>query len=61
MAKFRIVHLPPGKKSNKNVVRVRVRDLKPKTDPKGGATDEKKDDKRTSARKGKADFMKGLD
>jgi hypothetical protein len=46
MAKFRIVHLPPGEKSNKNMVRVRVYDLKPKTDPKGGAADEKKDDKR---------------
>jgi hypothetical protein len=46
MARFRIVRLPPGGKSNKNVVRVRVYDLKPKTDPKGGAADEKKDDKR---------------
>ena len=61
MAKFRIVHLPPGEKSNKNMVRVRVYDLKPKTDPKGGAADEKKDDKRTSGRTGEADFMKGLD
>jgi hypothetical protein len=52
MAKFRIVHLPPGEKSNKNVVRVKVRDLKPKTDPKGGAADEKKDDKRAPGRKG---------
>jgi hypothetical protein len=63
MAKFRIVHLPPGEKSNKNknVVRVRVYDLKPKTDPKGGAADEKKDDKRPSGRTGEADFMKDLD
>ena len=37
-----------------------VRDLKPKTDPKGGATDEKKENKRPSGRKGEADFMKGL-
>jgi hypothetical protein len=37
-----------------------VRDLKPKTDPKGGSEDEKKDDKRPSSRKGEADFMKGL-
>jgi hypothetical protein len=37
-----------------------VRDLKPKTDPKGGSEDEKKDDKRPSGRKGEADFMKGL-
>jgi hypothetical protein len=37
-----------------------VRDLKPKADPKGGAEDEKKDDKRPSGRKGEADFMKGL-
>jgi hypothetical protein len=61
MAKFRIVHLPPGEKSNKNMVRVSVYDLKPKTDPKGGAADEKKDDKRPSGRTGEADFMKGLD
>ena len=39
---------------------VGVRDLKPKADPKGGATDEKKDDKPSSGRKGEADFMKGL-
>jgi hypothetical protein len=39
---------------------VKVRDLKPKTDPKGGATDEKKDDKRASGRTGEADFMQGL-
>jgi hypothetical protein len=31
---------------------VKVRDLKPKTDPKGGAADEKKDDKRAPGRKG---------
>jgi len=38
MAKFRIVNLPPGGKSNKNVVRVtKVRDQKPSKDPKGGA------------------------
>ena len=40
---------------------VEVRDLKPKTDPKGGATDsKKKDDKRSSGRTGEADFMEGL-
>ena len=39
---------------------VEVRDLKPKTDPKGGATDAKKDDKRDSGRTGEADFMQGL-
>jgi len=39
---------------------VKVRDLKPKTDPKGGATDTKKDDKRASGRTGEADFMQGL-
>ena len=39
---------------------VDVRDLKPKTDPKGGATDAKKDDKRDSGRTGEADFMQGL-
>jgi hypothetical protein len=60
MAKFRIVHLPSGEKSKKNVVRVKVRDLKPNTDPKGGAADEKKDDKRPSGRAGEADFMKRL-
>jgi hypothetical protein len=37
-----------------------VRDLKPKTDPKGGAKDAKKDDKRPSGRTGEADFMEGL-
>jgi len=37
-AKFRIVDLPPGGKSNKNVVRVvKVHDLKPSKNPKGGA------------------------
>jgi hypothetical protein len=39
---------------------VEVRDLKPKTDPKGGATDAKKDDKGGSGRTGEADFMEGL-
>ena len=39
---------------------VEVRDLKPKIDPKGGARDAKKDDKRASGRKGEADFMQGL-
>jgi hypothetical protein len=40
---------------------VEVRDLKPKTDPKGGATEaKKKDDKRASGRTGEADFMQGL-
>ena len=39
---------------------IEVRDLKPKTDPKGGATDEKKDDKGDSSRTGEADFMEGL-
>ena len=39
---------------------IEVRDLKPKTDPKGGARDEKKDDKRPSGRKGEADFMRGV-
>jgi len=39
---------------------VEVRDLKPKTDPKGGATGAKKGDKRASRRTGEADFMQGL-
>jgi hypothetical protein len=39
---------------------VEVRDLKPKIDPKGGATDAKKGDKRASRRTGEADFMQGL-
>ena len=39
---------------------VDVRDLKPKTDPKGGTKDAKKDDKRDSGRTGEADFMEGL-
>ena len=37
MARFRIVHLPLGEKSKKNVVRVKVLDLKPSKNPKGGA------------------------
>jgi len=38
MARFRIVDFPPGGKSNKNVVRVvKVRDLKPSKNLKGGA------------------------
>src|SRR5215472_2103735 len=38
LAKFRIIDLPPGGKSNKNVVRVvKVRDLKPSKNPEGGA------------------------
>jgi hypothetical protein len=39
---------------------VEVHDLKPKTDPKGGATGAKKDDKRACGRTGEADFMEGL-
>jgi hypothetical protein len=39
---------------------IELRDLKPNTDPKGGAAKDKKDDKRSSGRKGEADFMKGL-
>jgi len=39
---------------------VTVRDLKPKTDPKGGAADTNKDDERPPGRKGEADFMEGL-
>ncbi|HEV3100199.1 MAG TPA: hypothetical protein VGY75_10855 [Candidatus Udaeobacter sp.] len=39
---------------------IAVRDLKPKTDPKGGATDTEKDDKGPSGRKGEVDFMQGL-
>jgi hypothetical protein len=39
---------------------VEVRDLNPKTDPKGGATDAKKGDKRAARRTGEADFMQGL-
>ena len=39
---------------------VDVRDLKPKTDPKGGTKDAKEDDKRGSGRTGEADFMQGL-
>jgi len=38
MAKFRFVHLPLGEKSKKNVVRVKVRDLKPSKNPKGGGS-----------------------
>ena len=39
---------------------VEVRDLKPKTDPKGGTKEAKEDDKRGSGRTGEADFMQGL-
>ena len=39
---------------------VEVRDLKPKTDAKGGTTDAKKGDKPASGRTGEVDFMKGL-
>ena len=37
-----------------------LRDLKPKTDPKGSAAEGKNNDERSSGRKGEADFMKGL-
>ena len=39
---------------------VDVRDLKPRTDPKGSATEAKKDDKHAFGRTGEADFMEGL-
>jgi len=39
---------------------IELRDLKANIDPKGGAAKGKKDDKRSSGRKGEADFMKGL-
>ena len=39
---------------------IEVRDLKPKTDAKGGAKDAKKDEQRPSRRTGEADFMRGL-
>jgi hypothetical protein len=39
---------------------VEVRDLKPKIDSKGGASDAKKDDEGGSGRTGEADFMQGL-
>ena len=50
----------PAESAEKKKREVGVHDLKPKADPKGGATDEKKDDKPSSGRKGEADFMKGL-
>jgi hypothetical protein len=50
----------PSESAEKKKRELGVRDLKPKADPKGGAEDEKKDDKRPSGRKGEADFMKGL-
>jgi len=40
--------------------KIEVRDLKPKTDPQGGASDAKKDDERASGPTGEVDFMKGL-
>ena len=39
---------------------VELRDLNPNTDPKGGVPKGRRDDKRSSGRKGEADFMKGL-
>jgi len=36
-----------------------VRDLKPEIDPKGGASDAKKDDEGGSGRTGEAGFMQG--
>jgi len=39
---------------------VELRDLNPNTDPKGGVAKGRRDDKRSSGRKGEADFMKGL-
>jgi hypothetical protein len=46
-----------GKKKKREI---EVRDLKPKTDAKGGATEADKDDKGPSRRTGEADFMQGL-
>jgi hypothetical protein len=39
---------------------IEVRDLKPKTDPKRGATDTNKVEERPSGQTGQADFMEGL-
>lgn len=50
---------PESSEKKKRVVS--VRDLKLKSDPKGGgATDTERDDKDPSGRKGEADFMQGL-
>ena len=50
---------PESSEKKKRVVP--VRDLKLKSDPKGGgATDTETDDKGPSGRKGEADFMQGL-
>jgi hypothetical protein len=51
------VTIPFMKTYSDSIREVEVRDLKPKTDPKGGA---KKGDKRASRRTGEADFMQGL-
>jgi hypothetical protein len=45
----------PTKKKEKEL---KIRDLKPKDDVKGGAPDGKKDEKPTSRRTGEIDFMK---
>jgi hypothetical protein len=46
----------PAESSEKKKRAIAVRDLKPKTDPKGG----EKEDKPLSGRTGEADFMEGL-
>jgi hypothetical protein len=47
----------PTKKKEKEL---KIRDLKPKDDVKGGAPDGKKDEKPTPRRTGEIDFMKYL-
>jgi hypothetical protein len=46
--------------SGKEKREIKVRDLKPETDPKGGAADANEEDRRPSGRTGEADFMEGL-
>jgi len=46
---------PESRKKKKK--EVEVRDLKPKSDAKGGATKPNKDEKNTFPRTGEADFM----
>ena len=47
----------PTKEEKKEL---KVRDLTPKEDPKGGASDAKKDKKPPPRRTGEIDFMKGV-
>jgi len=40
---------------------LKIRDLKPKSDAKGGASERERDEKPTVRRTGEIDFMEGVD